>query len=149
MFCLRHILIAAALALPLFSGAAQAQEPPNEASVPPRTSLQSAVDDFLAFLKSETNDVMTDAARFAREHKSTLDAIKDRVEAEIAEWRAALSGRKARLPTVDKDAAAMWDDWKETAVSTWHKLARQAQEALDALDAWMRNQSLSESEIPV
>ena len=45
----------------------------------------------------------------------------------------------------------MWEDWNETAVSSWAEAGRQAHMALDWIDKWMRNQSLSDQrpEIPV
>ena len=54
------------------------------------------------------------AARIARENKDTLDAAKSRMDAHIADWRAALSGQKERLKTLHKDASAMWEDLSES-----------------------------------
>ena len=91
------------------------------------------------------------AARIARENKDTIDAAKSRMDAHIADWRAALSGQKERLKTLHKDASAMWEDLSERAVSSWDNVERQAHEALDWIAKWMRNQSLSDQrpEIPV
>lgn len=105
-------------------------------------SLQSAVDSFLAHLKTETNEAMNAAARAARENKDTLDAAKARIGASIAAIGETLSGQKARLKTFGKDAAAISEAWREAAVLSWAKIERSARDALDWIEAWMRNQSL-------
>ncbi|MGA7457910.1 MAG: hypothetical protein WBW51_11435 [Methyloceanibacter sp.] len=153
LLSLRSTLFAAMLGLPLFAGGALAATPPA-ATVPvePQArSLQSAIDDFVSYLKSETNEAARTAARLARDNKDTLDAAKSRMNSHIADWRAALSGQKDRLKTLHKDASAMWEDLSETAVSSWARVERQAHEALDWIAKWMRNQSLSDqrSETPV
>jgi len=118
---------------------------------PQANSLQSASDDFVSYLKSETNDAARAAARVAREHKDTLDAAKSQMDAYVADLRAALSGQKERVKTLHKEASALWEDLSETAVSSWAEAERQAHMALDWIDKWMRNQSLSDQrpEIPV
>jgi chromosome segregation ATPase len=148
LLSLRSTLFAAALGLPLCAGEARAATEPVE---PQANSLQSAIDDFVSYLKSETNDAARTAARIAREHKDTLDAAKSQMDAHIADWRAALSGQKERVKTLHKDASALWEDLSETAVSSWAEAERQAHMALDWIDKWMRNQSLSDQrpEIPV
>ncbi len=145
---LRTALIAALLGLPLFAPLAVAATQPVE---PQTNSLQSAIDDFVSFLKSETNDAARTAARIARDNKDGIDAAKSRLNAHIAGWRAALSGQKERLKTIHKDASTIWEDLSETAVSSWADVQRQAHEALDWIAKWMRNQSLSDQrpEIPV
>ncbi len=144
----RSTLLAAMLGLPLFAGEAVAA---TQFVEPQTNSLQSALDDFVAYLQSETNDAARTAARIAREHKDTLDAAKSQMDAQIADWRAALSGQKERLTTLHKDASAMWEDLSETAVSSWAEAERQAHVALDWIAKWMRNQSLSDQrpETPV
>ena len=148
LLSLRSTLFAAALGLPLLAGEALAATEPVE---PQANSLQSAIDDFVSYLKSETNEAARTAARIAREHKDTLDAAKSQMDAHIADWRAALSGQKERVKTLDKDASAMWEDLSETVASSWAEAERQAHMALDWIDKWMRNQSLSDQrpEIPV
>ncbi|MBC8013403.1 MAG: hypothetical protein H7X74_04885 [Methyloceanibacter sp.] len=136
----RCALIAAMLGAPLFAGGALAAAKPIE---PQANSLNSAVYSFVSYLKSEMNEAMMAAARIARENKDTLAEAKSRIGAQIAAFSASLSGRKARLTTLDKDASAMWEAWRETAVSSWAKMQRSAHEALDWIAAWMRNQSLS------
>jgi DNA anti-recombination protein RmuC len=143
---LRYALIAAMLGAPLFAGGALAAAKPLE---PQENSLQSAVESFVSYLKSETSEAVTAAARLARENKDTLDEAKSRIAAQIAAFNAVLSGQKARLTTLSKDASAIWEAWREEAVSSWAKVQAQAQDALDWMTAWMRNQFLSDPETPV
>ena len=142
----RCALIAAMLATPLFAGGALAAAKPLE---PQENSLHSAVDGFVSYLKSETNEAVTAAARIARENNDTVADVKSRIGARIAAFSAALSGQKARLTTLGKDASAIWEAWRETAVSSWAKVRAQVHDALDWIAAWMRNQSLSDPETPV
>ncbi len=148
LLSLRSMLFAAALGLPLLAGEALAATEPVE---PQANSLQSAIDDFVSYLKSETNDAARTAARIAREHKDTLDTAKSQMDTYITNLRAALSGQKERVKTLHKDAPALWEDLSETAVSSWAEAERQAHMALDWIGKWMRNQSLSDQrpEIPV
>ena len=139
-------LIAAMLGAPLVAGGALAVAKPVE---PQENSLHSAVDSFVSYLKSETNEAMTAAARIARENKDTVAEVKSRIGAQIAAFSAALSGQKARLTTLGKDASAVWEAWREAAVSSWAKVQAQAHDALDWITAWMRNQPLSDRETPV
>jgi outer membrane murein-binding lipoprotein Lpp len=145
---LRCTLIAAILAMPLLAGATSAAAKPLDTQENP---LPSAVDSFVAYLKKETNEAMTAAARIARENKDVLAAAKSRFGTQIAAGRALLSGQKARLPTLGKDASAMWEAWTVEAVSSWAKIERGAHDALDWIATWMRNQSLSDQhpETPV
>jgi hypothetical protein len=96
-------LIAAMLGAPLVAGGALAVAKPVE---PQENSLHSAVDSFVSHLKSETNEAVTAAARIARENKDTVAEVKSRIGAQIAAFSAALSGQKARLTTLGKDASA-------------------------------------------
>ena len=139
-------LIVAMLATPVFAGGALAAANPLE---PQENSLHSAVDSFVSYLKSETNEAVTAAARIARENKDTVAEIKSRIGAQIAGVSAVLSGQKARLTTLGKDASATWKAWRETVVSSWAKVQAIAHDALDWITAWMRNQSLSDPETPV
>jgi hypothetical protein len=118
---------------------------------PQENSLQSAVDGFVAYLRSETNEAVTAAARAARDNKETIEAAKARIDAAIASLREALNGQRARLETLGKDATAMSEAWREAAVSSWAKIERSAHDALDWIEAWRRNQSRSDQspEIPV
>jgi len=102
---LRAALIAAMLALPMFAGGALAA---THAVEPQADSLQSTVDDFVAYLKSETSEAARTAARIARENKDTIDAAKSQLGSLTADWGAALSRQKERLKTLHKDASAMW-----------------------------------------
>jgi len=110
---------------------------------PQANSLQSAIDSFVAYLKTETNAAMTDAARLAREHKEDIDAAKARVDSALAELKAALGGHKESLDALGKDAAALSEAWKDAAASSWTKFQRSARDALAEIEAWLRNQSLA------
>src|SRR3989337_3410361 len=134
-------LIAAMLATPLLAGGALAAAKPLE---PQENSLHSAVDSFVSHLKSETNEAVTAAARIARENKDTVAEVKSRIGAQIAAFSAALSGQKARLTTLGKDASATWEAWREAAVSSWAKMRAPAPDPLDWIPAWMANTSPSQ-----
>ena len=73
---LRAALIASMLALPMFAGGALAAAHPVESQA---NSLQSAIDDFVSYLKSETNEAARTAARIARENEDTIDAAKSHI----------------------------------------------------------------------
>jgi chromosome segregation ATPase len=142
---LRCTFIAAMLGLPLFAASAPAATQPVE---PQANSLQAAIDNFVSYLKSETNEAARIASRIARD---TLDAAKSRLDTHIGDLRAALSGQKDRLTTFREDASATWEAWRAAAVSSWANVEREAHEALDWIAKWMRNQSLSDQrpEVPV
>jgi hypothetical protein len=145
---LRIFLIAAVLGTQLFAGGALAAAQPVE---PQENSLNSAVDNFVSYLKSETNEAVTAAARIARENKDSLAQAKSRIGAQIDALRGSLSGQKARLTTLGTEASAMWKACRETVVSSWAKVEHSAHDALDWIAGWMRNQSLSDQrpETPV
>ncbi len=107
-------------------------------------SAQATLDNFVAYLKTETNEAVIAAARLARDHKDSLDAAKSYLDQHIASWRAALSGQKAKMPTLDKDVSALWEAWRETAVSSWATIERSAHDIVDWIATWMRHQSLSD-----
>jgi phage-related minor tail protein len=143
---LRYALVAVTLGTFLLATPAVANSPePRENSFP------TAVDRFVAYLKSETNEAMIAAVRLARQNKDQLAAAKSRIETEIAAFRAALSGQKERLPTLGKDMSTTWEAWRDAAVSSWAKVERRVHDTLDWIAAWVRNQSLSDQhpEIPV
>jgi outer membrane murein-binding lipoprotein Lpp len=145
---LRLSLIAAMLGAQLVAGGALAAAQTIE---PQENSLNSAVDNFISYLKSETNETMTAAARIARENRDSLARAKSRIGAQIDAWRGSLSGQKARLTTLGTEASAMWEAWRETAGTSWAKVEHSARDALDWIAGWMRNQSLSDQrpETPV
>src|SRR3989304_7079963 len=116
-------LVPAMLATPLFAGGALAAAKPLE---PQENSLHSAVDGFVSYLKSEPNEAVTAAARIARENKDTVAEVKSRIGAQIASFSAALSGQKARLTTLGKDASAMWEAWRVAAGSYLAQVGRSA-----------------------
>ena len=144
----RLVFLAGLLAALTFATAPQALAEPSD---PQENSLRSVVDSFVAYLKTETNAAMTEAARAAREHKDDIDAAKARIDAAIAELNQAFSGQKATLDRFGKDATAMSQAWREAAQSAWTKFERSARDALAEIEAWMHNQSLQDenSEIRV
>jgi cytochrome c556 len=145
---LRPALMARLLGVVMLAPASPAFAEPIDRQ---ENSLQSTVDGFVAYLKSETNEAMTAATRAARDNKETIEAANARIDATIANLRETLNGQKARLETLGKDATAMSEAWREAAVSSWAKIERSAHDALDWIEAWRRNQSLSNQspEIPV
>jgi hypothetical protein len=145
---LRPALMAGLLGVVMLAPASPAFAEPIDRQ---ENSLQSTVDGFVAYLKSETNEAMTAAARAARDNKETIEAANARIDATIANLRETLNGQKARLEIWGKDATAMSEAWREAAISSWAKIERSAHDALDWIEAWMRNQSLSDQspEIPV
>jgi len=100
-------LIAVLLGLALFAGSALAAAQPIDSQ---ENSVQSSVDGFVSYLKSETNDALMAAARIARENKDTIDEAKARIGVQIDAVSAALSSRKERLKTFGNDASAMWEE---------------------------------------
>jgi hypothetical protein len=135
----RYALIAALLGV--VAGTAPASA---EAVEPQEHSAQAALDSFVAYLKAETNEAITAAARLARDHKDSLDAARAYFDRHFTGWRAALSGHKAKVPTLDQDASAMWQAWREAAISSWATIERSAHNVVDWIATWMRRQSLSD-----
>jgi hypothetical protein len=128
-------LIAAMVGLPLLVGT-PALAKPIEPNV---TSVQAAIDDIVAYLKSETNEAMTMAARLARDHEDDLAAAKSYLDSQFSAWRDLLSDQKARAETLGHDASATWDAWREAAAASWAIIERQAVDALDWIQSWMRH----------
>jgi hypothetical protein len=112
-------------------------------------SLQSAIDDFVAYLKSEAYDAASEAARLARDNKDVVDAAKATLHSHLAELGAVLSDQKATVETLASDAAKKLGAWSKSAGVSW--AGRSAQDMLDRFTAWLRSQSLlnESSEIPV
>ena len=106
--------------------------------------VQVTVDSFVAYLKSETNQALTIAARMARDNKDSLAAARSYLDNQISAWRDLLSDRKASAGTLGKDAATTWEAWRQAAAASWATLERQTRDALDWIATWMRNQSLSD-----
>lgn len=136
----RSALIAAVLGSALVAVTPAAAEPPE----PNQTSVQATIDGFVAYLKSETNQAMTAAARLARDNKESLAAAKSYLDRQLSAWRDLLSDRKARAGTLGKDAAASWEAWRQAAVASWATIERQARDALDWIATWLRNQSVTD-----
>jgi hypothetical protein len=143
---LRSALIAAMVGLPLLAAAPVAAKPIE----PTENSGQTTVDSFVAYLKSETNEALTIAARMARDNKESLAAAKSYLDRQLSGWRELLSERKARSGTLGQDASATWQAWRQAAVASWATIERQARDVVDWIATWMRQQSLTENpETPV
>jgi hypothetical protein len=142
----RSAIIAATVGLPLLVGT-PAIAKPNEPSL---TSVQAAIDDFVAYLKTETYEAMTMAARLARVHEDDLAAAKSYLDGQFSAWRDLLSDQKARAETLGDDASATWNAWREAAAASWAVIERQAVDALDWIQSWMRHSFKDQSpETPV
>lgn len=141
---LRIALIAAAMF-------AASSLPATAKSLDPKVnSLIAAVDNFIAYLRSETQQNAAAAAEFARDNKHVIDQATSRLAAQIADWRTALSGQKETLQTLGEDASALLKALGETAISSWAKVERHAVDALDWALGWVRQSpSDQRSEIPV
>jgi hypothetical protein len=131
-----------------FSRPALSQAEPVE---PQENSLQSAVDDFVAYLKSETYDAASEAARLARDNKDVVDAAKATLHSHLAELGAVLSDQKATAERLASDAAKRLGAWSRSAGVPWAETERAAQDMLDRFNAWLRSQTLlnESSEITV
>ena len=105
--------------LPLFVGTPALAKPTE----PNMTSGQAAIDDFVAYLKSETNEAMTMAARLARDHEDDLAAAKSYLDRQFSAWRDLLSDQKARAGTLVDGASATWSAWREAAAASWDRRA--------------------------
>jgi len=136
---LRSALIAAMVGLPLLA-ATPVTAKPIEAN---ENFVQVTVDSFVAYLKSETNQALTIAARVVRDNKDSLAAAKSYLDNQISAWRDLLSDRKARPGTLGKDASATWQAWRQAAVSSWATIERSAHDVVDWIATWMRHLSLS------
>jgi hypothetical protein len=142
----RSAMAAAAIGLPLFVGTPALAKPID----PTLTSVQAAIDDFVAYLKSETNEAMTMAARLARDNKDNLAAAKSNLDRQLSAWRDLLSDQKARAGTLVDDVSAAWNAWREAAAASWAIVERQAVDALDWIQSWMRHALRDQSpETPV
>jgi hypothetical protein len=121
--------------LPLFVGTPALAKPID----PTVTSVQAAIDDFVAYLKSETNEAMTMAARLARDHEEDVAAAKSYLDRQFSAWRDLLSDQKARAETLGDDASATWDAWREAAAASWAIAEQQARDVADWIATWMRH----------
>jgi hypothetical protein len=133
-------LIAAALGL----AATQAVADPIERQ---EDSVQAAIDGFVSYLKSETNEALTAAARWARENPDSFATARSYLENlgyQLDRWGESLNDQKDGVGTLGKDATEIWEAWRATAASSWATIQRQAENALDWIETWMRNRSLSE-----
>jgi hypothetical protein len=131
----RSALLAAMAGLPLLAGTPALAKPIE----PNATSIQAAIDDFIAYLKSETNEAAKTAARLARDNQDSLTAAKSYLDSQLSAWRDLLSDQKARAGTLVDDASATWEAWREAAVASWATVERQAVDALDWITTWLRH----------
>jgi len=131
-----------------FADPAVAQAEPVE---PQANSLQSAIDDFVAYLKSQTYDAASEAAKIARDHRDEIDAAKTNLRSRLAALGATLSDQKARAETLASDAMARLGAWSKSAGVSWAEAERLADDMLDSFTAWLRSQTPSDEtqEIPV
>jgi hypothetical protein len=138
----RLALLAGLLGTLLLAPAPRALAEPIDSQ---ENSLESAVDSFFAYLRTETNEAIIAAARAARE------AAKARVGAALDELSQALGGQKGALERFGKNAAAMSEAWREAAASSWAKIESSARDVLAELETWLRRHSPPEEnpEIPV
>ena len=117
---------------------------------PNENSVQATVDSFVAYLKTETNEALTTAARLARDNEESLAAAKSYFDRQLSALQDLLSDRKATAETFGKDAATTWEAWLEEAAASWATIERQAVEVLDWITSWMRQSSSDEnSKTPV
>jgi hypothetical protein len=138
--------VAAMLGLACIAGPARAASEPVEPN-----AAQATLDNFLAYLKSETNEAMSMAARLARDNQESLAAAKSYLDRQLSALRDLLSDRKATAETLGKDAVTTWEAWRQEAAASWATIERQVVEVLDWIQSWMRSQSSSEenAETPV
>ncbi len=114
-------------------------------------SLQRAIDDFVAYLRSESYDAAAEAARLAREHRDEIEAAGKAFNSRLSELAALLSDQKARADTLARDAMARLEAWSRSAGVSLDEAERLAHTMLDRLSAWLRSQvpSKDNEEIPV
>lgn len=147
-------LLASALSIGAILGSLSLASPARAEGEPlegQENSLQGAIDDFVAYLKSETYDAASEAARLAREHKDEIDAAKKTLQSQLTELGAVLSDRKAGADTLARDAMARLEAWSRSAGVSWDEAERVALTMLDRFTAWLRSQAPSNEteEIPV
>jgi hypothetical protein len=118
---------------------------------PQANSLQSTVDSFVAYLKTETNAAMTETARLAREHKDSIDAAKARVDSALAELRVALSRAQREPRRIGQGGGSAERSVERGGSLLRGKFERKARDALAEIENWLRSQSLPDenSEIHV
>lgn len=131
-----------------FANLALARAEPVE---PQANSLQGTIDNFVAYLKSETYDAASEAAKIARDHKDEIDTAKANLHSRLAELGATLSDQKARAETLASDAMARLGAWSRSAGVSWAEAERLADGMLDSFTAWLRSRTPSDEtqEIPV
>jgi hypothetical protein len=128
------------------SGPVQAQTKPTEAQ---DNSLQSAIDGFVAYLRSETYDVASEVERLACDNKATIGAAEDALRSHLAKLGAALSGQKERAETLANDAMARLHPWSKSTGVSWAEARRQVEELLDSFTTWLRSQAPSNETVEI
>lgn len=111
---------------------------------PQANSVQGAIEDFVAYLKSETYDAASEAAKIARDHKAEIDGAKATLHSRLAELGATLSDQKARAETLASDAMARLGAWSKSAGVPCAEAERLAEDMLDSFTAWLRSQTPSD-----
>ena len=141
---LRSAVVTATLVLLAAPASAQSAERQGN-------SVHPIVDNFIAYLKSETYEAARAAAKFARENEDLIGEAQSRVAAQIEAFGKALSARKEPLERLGEDASALWEAWRDTAVSSWTAVEQHAINALDWVLGFLRTQSQSDQhhELPV
>ena len=144
----RLALLAGLLGALLFAPAPRSLAKPIESH---ENSLQSQVDSFVAYLRTEANEAIIAAARAARKHKDGIEAAKARVGAALDKLSQAWGGQKGGLERFSKNATAMSEAWREAAASSWAKIEHSARDVLAELETWLRRHSRPEEnpEIPI
>jgi len=143
----RLALLAGLLGALLFAPAPRALAKPIESH---ENSLQSQVDSFVAYLRTEANEAIIAAARAAREHKDSIEAAKARVGA-AGQAQSSMGWPEGGLERFSKNATAMSEAWREAAASSWAKIEHSARDVLAELETWLRRHSRPEEnpEIPI
>ncbi len=121
--------------------------------------LRSALQDFAATLKTETERLAGQAAEAAQDAEQTFGKAAERMAKEAEDLARALSERKDTLGTLGRELSAQleaWKDaeldrWRDTADESWFRMHHAMTELLGRLNDWLRTQPETEAnpEIPV
>src|SRR4029078_13185442 len=92
-------------------------------------SLQSQVDSFVSYLRTERNEATIAPARATRENNDSIDAAKALVGAALDNLSQACGGQKGDLERFSKNATAMSVAWREAAALSRAKIEHSAPRA--------------------